>query len=363
MMALPLGAGLCGRYAAPMPRKTTPESTAATPASAPETTEESWQISMLGHRSLIEAALIAHEDAWDWDQEVILSGGEITEDKPDDWRMDVFLPRKPGPADRAAIRALFAGEDGKGKAPKFKEERLPDVDWITMSQEGLEPIRAGRFIVHTPDHAIEHEDGVHPFTIPASRAFGTGHHATTAGCLEMLGIMRGEGMLVRNLADIGTGTGLLAFAGLHLWPRALATASDIDDACVGVVDHNAQINGVPQGHRQGELTMVVADGMDDPVLQARGPYDLLIANILAGPLIELAPHFARALVPGGSLLLAGLLSTQEDQVRAACRRAGLRIARRAVHGDWSVLWLRKRLGVTVRATRPGALPEWAKVWQ
>lgn len=350
-----------------MPRKTKQAADAAVAVETPdvimETPGESWQISMFADRPIIEAALIAHEDAWDWDQELILSGGEITEDKPDDWRMDVFLPRKPVLADRAAIRALFAGDDGKGKAPKFKEERLPDVDWVTQSQEGLEPIHAGRFVVHTPDFAVDPQDGIHAFTIPASRAFGTGHHATTAGCLDMLGVMRGEGVIVRNLADIGTGTGLLAFAALHLWPRALATASDIDDACVNVVHYNAEINHVPVGHRAGEVTMLVADGMDDPVLQARGPYDLLIANILAGPLIELAPDFARALVPGGSLLLAGLLATQEDQVRAACRRAGLRIARRKVHGDWSVLWLRKRPGVNVRATRPGVLPEWAKVWQ
>ncbi len=88
--------------------------------------------------------------------------------------------------------------------------------------------------------------------------------------------------------------------------------------------------------------MLVAAGMDHPLLEARGPYDLIIANILAGPLIDLAPDFARALVPGGQLLLAGLLETQEAQVRAACRRAGLRLAARMVKGDWSILWLRKR---------------------
>ena len=88
--------------------------------------------------------------------------------------------------------------------------------------------------------------------------------------------------------------------------------------------------------------MLVADGMAHPLLEARGPYDLIVANILAGPLIALAPEFGRALVPGGSLLLAGLLGTQEAAVRAACRKAGLRLARRLVAGDWSVLWLRRR---------------------
>ena len=108
--------------------------------------------------------------------------------------------------------------------------------------------------------------------------------------------------------------------------------------------------------------MVVADGMDDPVLQARGPYDLLIANILAGPLISLAPDFAKSLVPGGHLLLAGLLETQEPQVRAACRRAGMRLAARMVSGDWSILWLRKRSYARVHASQVGALPDWSKKW-
>jgi ribosomal protein L11 methyltransferase len=317
--------------------------------------EQSWKITAYGPKATIEAALIAHEDAADWDDEIILSGFEVAKDQPEDWKLEVFLPRQPTPEDEAAIRALF-----EGTAPEMISEALPDIDWVTNSQQDLAPIRAGRFCVHTPDHAPI--AGAVNFAIPASRAFGTGHHETTAGCLTMLDYMRGQGVVARNIADIGTGTGLLAFAGLHLWPRAYATASDIDHACVGVVDYTCEINDIALGAGAGELTMVVADGMADPVLQARGPYDLLIANILAGPLISLAPDFARALLPGGSLLLAGLLETQETAVRAACRRAGLRLARRMVNGDWSILWLRKRANATVRATRPGQLPEWSRQW-
>jgi ribosomal protein L11 methyltransferase len=102
--------------------------------------------------------------------------------------------------------------------------------------------------------------------------------------------------------------------------------------------------------------------LDHPLLQARGPYDLVVANILAGPLIALAPDFAEVLVPGGQLLLAGLLETQEPKVRAACGRAGLRLAARLVNGDWSILWLRKRSQARVRETRPGTLPDWARRW-
>ena len=317
----------------------------------------SWKLTALAPRGVIEAALLAHEDAFDWDPEIVLSGSEIAEDRPDDWQLEAWLSRKPSKADKDAIAALFPG-----KAPKLVAEKLPDVDWVTESQQGLEPIRAGRFHVHTPEHPPLNEPGVRDFAIPASQAFGTGQHATTAGCLEMLGEMKRRGVVARNVADIGTGTGLLAFAALDLWPKALTTASDIDAVCVGVVEDNARNNGIALGSRPGELTMLVADGMEHPLLQARGPYDLIIANILAGPLIGLAPHFAKALLPGGHLLLAGLLETQEPQVRRACRAAGLRIAERKVNGDWSILWLRKRSSAGVRAGRAGLPPEWSRSW-
>lgn len=317
----------------------------------------SWKITALAPRATVEAALIAHEDALDWNHDIVLSGSEIAEDRPEDWRLEAWLSRAPTRADQRAVQALFA--DG---APDLVVEQLPEVDWVTASQQGLEPIRAGRFHVRTPENPAPADPALRDFVIPASQAFGTGQHATTAGCLAMLDAMKRRGVLVRNLADIGTGTGLLAFAALHLWPRALATASDIDPVCAGVVESNAALNDVPLGAGPGALAMVIADGMADPLLEARGPYDLVIANILAGPLIALAPDFARALVPGGHLLLAGLLETQERQVRAACLRAGLRLAARMVNGDWSILWLRKRGAAGVRASRPGQLPDWAKRW-
>ncbi|GGC14276.1 ribosomal protein L11 methyltransferase [Novosphingobium endophyticum] len=297
----------------------------------------SWKITALAPRAVIEQALLAHEEAFDWDPGIVLSGSEIAEDRPDDWQLEAWLERKPGKREKAALAALFSGEP-----PGLVVEKLPETDWLVASQQDLQPIRAGRFHVHTPEHPVLNEPGVAEFTIPASQAFGTGQHATTAGCLAMLTHMRGQGILVRNCADIGTGTGLLAFAALTLWPRALATASDIDPVCVGVVEANAAANGIAMGPRGGQLVMTVADGMDHPLLAARAPYDLVIANILAGPLIDLAPDFARSLVPGGHLLLAGLLESQESAVRAACRRAGLRLGARLVNGDWSILWLRKR---------------------
>jgi len=318
---------------------------------------EAWKVTFLGPRAQIHAALVAHEDASDWDPEIVLAGSEITEDRPEDWQLEAWLARKPSRRDLAMMRGLFAGD-----APRALIEHLPPTDWVTLSQSGIEPIREGPFHVHTPDHPPLMQSGIRNFLIPASQAFGTGQHATTAGCLAMLTMMKRRGVVVRNLADIGTGTGLLAFAALHLWPRARATASDIDPVCGPVVSTNADANGVRLGDGGGRLAMVIGAGLDHPLLTASAPYDLLVANILAGPLVELAPEFAAAVVPGGQVLLSGLLTTQEAAVRAAYARAGLRLAARLTRGDWSILWLRRRRFGGVHSSRVGALPEWSKRW-
>ena len=299
----------------------------------------SWKLSALAPRAAVEAALARQESDDPWDGEVPLSGREIAEDRPDDWALEAWFPTKPTAADRKAFAGLSRTE-----AFQTTVEKLPDEDWLTVSQAGAQPIRAGGFHVHTPDYPPSPDPALHSLVIPASQAFGTGHHQTTAGCLRMLSAMRARGVAARHVADIGTGTGLLAFAALALWPRARATASDIDPVCAQVVIENAAANGIALGHRAGELELVVAAGMEHALLQARAPYDLLIANILAAPLIEMAQDFAAAVADGGHVLLAGLLETQEGAVRRAYRRAGFRLAARLVDGDWSILWLRKRRG-------------------
>ena len=295
----------------------------------------SWKLTALAPKDIIEAALAIQESTPDWDGDIVLAGFEVAEDKPLEWKLDVYLPRRPNAADRRAIEGLFAG-----KPPRFTLQTLPDADWVTESQKGVDPIRAGRFHVRTPEH--DADPTAVDLVIPASQAFGTGQHATTAGCLVMLERMKREGVRPRNLIDVGTGTGLLAFAALHLWPRALVTASDIDPVCELVVEDNARLNAMRLGGGRGQVLMTTADGMHDPLLQARAPYDLLIANILARPLIAMAPDFARAVAPGGSVVLAGLLTTQEAEVRRAYRLRGFRLARRLERGDWSILWLRRR---------------------
>jgi ribosomal protein L11 methyltransferase len=231
-------------------------------------------------------------------------------------------------------------------------EKIEDRDWVTLSQQGLEPIRAGRFFVHTPQHRDSAPGDAIALEIDAGRAFGTGQHETTGGCLIALSRLKAGGTAVANLLDLGTGTGLLAFAAMRLWPAARAAASDNDPVAIEVGEENAAINGVRTGRARGQLELVVADGMDHPRLQARAPYDLVIANILAGPLIGLAPSVARAIAPGGRLVLAGLLDHQAAAVARAYRREGLMLTGRVDRGEWPTLVMRKRRD---RPSPPGRL--------
>ncbi len=254
------------------------------------------------------------------------------------WQLDAYMDDKPG----AALLKLLQSFVPSAKGAKPVVEELPEEDWVTLSQQGLEPVRAGRFFVHTSSHADRVPAGTTSFLIDASQAFGTGGHDTTAGCLAMLDRLARQGASPRNIADIGTGTGLLAFAAMSLWPRARAIASDIDPASILVTQDNAGINGVPLGRGGGRLALAVAPGTDHPAIRHRAPFDLVIANILAGPLITLAPDIAAATAPGGHAILAGLIARQMAPVLAAYRAQGFRLAARGGSAEWPCLLLVKR---------------------
>ena len=257
----------------------------------------------------------------------VLVSDEPDESKPDEWLIHAYFEHAPSEGDLTILRGLGSGQ--------LRVEELGEADWVTMSQAGLQPIRAGRFYVHTPMYRNA-PPGTIPFEIDASLAFGTGQHATTSGCLAALDKLERDGRRYANIADIGTGTGLLAFAALALWPEAKCIATDIDPIAIDVTRDNAAINRVKLGHGAGELLLGVADGVDSPLLAARAPFDLIIANILAGPLIELAADFAKALASGGTILLAGLLDTQAEAVAQAYEAQGLPIID-CGFGEWPVL--------------------------
>jgi len=295
---------------------------------------DSWKILLPCTRAEAEALAAATDLFPNLDEPPVLNTLEPDESRPEEWLLEAYTEGRPDAGIVAAVQALIPS--AAGAEPRI--EKVEARDWVTLSQAGLEPIRAGRFYVHTAAHADAVPADAIAFRIEASRAFGTGHHATTAGCLTMLDRLKRRGARYRTIADVGTGTGLLAFAAMRLWPRARAVATDIDPVSIEVTLENAEANGVALDR----LALAVAEGVDHPLYEAFGPFDLVIANILAQPLIELAPSIASVLAPGGALILAGLLDAQAEAVARAYRRQGLRLADRITLGDWPTLMMRKR---------------------
>ncbi len=290
---------------------------------------ESWKLTLPCNRAEAEKLAGDLPELADLDPAPVLVTSEPDSAQPDRWQLDAYFEGKPSRDVLRIVARLVPS--AREKDPKAKP--LPPEDWVTISQSGFEPLVAGRFHVRTPDHPPV--AGLVDFVIPAGLAFGTGQHATTSGCLIALDALKRQGKVYRNIIDIGTGTGLLAFAAMRLWPAAKATASDIDPVSIDVVHQNAVLNGIRGLH------LVVADGLLHRNLVTRAPYDLVIANILAQPLIDMAPWIAASVARGGTLMLAGLLNTQADAVTRAYRRVGMR-RMSASGGEWPVLVMRGR---------------------
>ena len=242
------------------------------------------------------------------------------------WRIEALYAGEPG---LETLRRLIESAEAEAgvKAQALAVAPLPEEDWVTRSLEGLEPVRAGRFFVHGSHDAAKVPAGAIPLLVDAGQAFGTGHHETTSGCLEYISELVKPGRPV-NALDIGTGTGVLAIAIAKL-ARVNVLASDIDPVAVKVTRANARANGVGPF-----VTAVTAKGFGHTALAARAPYDLIVANILARPLVALAPAFRAHLRPGGTLILSGTLRTQEAMVAGAMRLQGFRLVSRKPKGDW-----------------------------
>ncbi|MGN6516747.1 MAG: 50S ribosomal protein L11 methyltransferase [Rhizomicrobium sp.] len=242
----------------------------------------------------------------------------------------------------ATVEALYAAmPDGellsKLAGRDVHVSLLPDVDWIKLSQEGLPPVRAGRFFVYGAHDKGRVPDGVIPIRIDAGLAFGTGHHETTSLCLSALSDLA-KRRAYDNVLDLGCGTGLLAIGAAKLW-RKKVIASDIDSVAVEITRQNARANG-----ESALVQAVTADGLGSPALAAKAPYDLVIANILAAPLTQLAPSIARSLAKGGTLILSGLLRWQENLVLSFYRPHGLILRETRRDGPWTALVLEASRG-------------------
>lgn len=256
------------------------------------------------------------------------------------WKVEIYFANPP---DEAAIRDMLRPIVGES-IDEATFATVDQRDWVAASLEGLEPVRAGRVLVHGAHDADKVRVNDVAIEIEAALAFGTGHHGTTAGCLLALDAEMKRRRPLRGL-DVGTGTGILGLA-LAKRTKLRVVAGDIDRQAVEVAAYNARRNAAPHA-----LSLYVGPGIRHERANRTRHFDLVFANILAGPLRRLAPDLARVLAPGGSLILSGLLEMDVPGVLQAYRHQGLALARRTSRESWATLVM-KRGGAAPRPRRP-----------
>lgn len=240
------------------------------------------------------------------------------------WEVGGFFTDAP---DEIALAILAAAHGAK----PFTVSELPETDWVAHVRRELHPVDAGRFFVYGSHDADKLPEGRIGLLIEAAMAFGTGHHGTTQGCLEAMDKLLTDGFRPRNVADIGCGTAVLAIAAAKVLEGDFI-ASDIDEVAVEVALVNAQANGVG-----GRIACVEAAGFEHPELAKKAPYDLVFANILKGPLIDLAPSVAAHMAKDGRVILSGILNPQAEEVVTAYEAQCLTLQDRLVRGEWTTL--------------------------
>lgn len=245
------------------------------------------------------------------------------------WDVGALFDGSPDPVALALVARAHA-------APDFTVAKVEDRDWVAQVRAELTPVVAGRFVVYGSHDRARIAPNRIGLEIEAAEAFGTGHHATTQGCLEALDRLVRMGWRPRRIADIGGGTGVLAMAATSVWP-ARAIAGDIDPLATRTARANVAANGL--GDR---VTCVTAAGFRHPRLRAGAPYDLVFANILAGPLRRMAGDMARHQATGGRAILSGILARQAKGVAAVYRSRGYVPEETVRIGEWATLVFRLR---------------------
>ena len=275
-----------------------------------------------------EAAYALSEAMENMDPEPTGVGVFEMEDGSNLWEVGGYFTDAPDDVELLLLAQAFA-------AQPFIVSELPEIDWVAKVRRDLSPVEAGRFLVYGSHDADKLPSDKVGLLIEASMAFGTGHHGTTLGCLRALDRLDSEGFRGRKVVDIGCGTAVLAMAAARIWADPVL-ASDIDAIAVEVAQVNIAANGL-----EDRVQCLEATGFAHPVLEATAPFDLVFANILMGPLIDLAPEMGCVTASGGYAILSGLLVTQAEQVLAAYAQAGFALHFREDIGDWATLTLKR----------------------
>lgn len=254
------------------------------------------------------------------------------------WRVDAYVDGEPQ-------AHLLIAMLGMARSQNLRIEPVPDENWVAISQAALPPVVAGRFIVHGSHDQAVIGRRANAIEIDAGEAFGTAHHASTEGCLIAIDRLTRRRTFQRVL-DLGCGSGVLSIAAARRLPHARLVASDIDALAITVARANMRLNLV-----QSRVATVTAAGLAHTALRGIGRFDLVIANILAGPLVALAPSVARAVASGGAVVLSGLLLEQAREVLAVYACAGFRLRRRIVLAGWATLVIERRAMLNPASSR------------
>jgi len=254
----------------------------------------------------------------------------LFEDKPPSFVVEAYYAIEP------ALDAIAEALAGLADLGALSLVAVPDENWVALSQAALPPVPAGRFVVHGSHDRQRFAMWRHAIEIDAGEAFGTGHNATTALCLEAIDLLARRRRF-RRVVDLGCGSGVLAIAAARAFAGARVLAVDNDPLATAVARANARLNRVA-----ARVRILDAAGFGHAVVRHAQPFDLVLANILPNPLIELAPAVRRALRPGGIAVLSGLLDQQAHEVRAIYAAAGFRLLHRRSRAGWTALTLARR---------------------
>ncbi len=276
--------------------------------------------------------------------DIALSSSVFRKDKKDynDWVVEWLVKDKPEKAvilARLSLQAAAYDIKDNSEPKNITIEQTPDINWLEKTYREFAPFSIGPFFIYGSHYKKEPPKSQIGMQIDATTAFGSGEHETTKGCLQAMLDLKSKGVCPWNILDMGTGSGILAIAAWKLWKSPIL-AVDNDDESIIVTKRHAKMNGVSLS--KSGVWPVCGDGFSTPEVDKQKPYELIIMNILAAPVIEMAPDAARVLDENGYCILSGMLNSQADLVASSYEGLGLEPVKRYDLGEWTTLVLHNR---------------------